>query len=224
MAILSKKEQQVLDSQREIAWLKRQIKQYEEENQAEEAVIPESATLENVQDSLNVYREHVNKMKSELDVYVQYNKSKEEATKAVDEQHFTLDALYPAPSDHHKMKVKKATEDLINKRDKMTTQILKLLEEYNQHKLELTQLQKDIIQQHITNRQLLKDIHTLKENPTTETEGPLADLRQSIKEQKDYISTIRGVLNGLILESGVDWMNDEHLFSVITRIGEPIQQ
>ncbi|CAO3652068.1 unnamed protein product [Mucor hiemalis] len=111
MSILSKKEQQVLDSQREIAWLKRQIKQFEEENQAEEAVIPNSATLENVQDSLNVYREHVNKMKSELNVYVQYNKSKEEATKAVDEQHFTLNALYPAPSNHHNMKLKKATED-----------------------------------------------------------------------------------------------------------------
>ncbi|CAO3652072.1 unnamed protein product [Mucor hiemalis] len=101
---------------------------------------------------------------------------------------------------------------------------MRLLEEYNQHKVDLTQVQKEIIQQHIANRQLLKDIQTLKQKPANETAGPLSDMRQSIKEQKDYISTIHGVLNGLILESGVDWINDEHLFSVITRIGEPLQQ
>lgn len=179
MSILSSKEKQVLDSQREIEWLKRKIQQLTEEDCSEEVSIPDSATKENVQDSLSIYKDHVNKMKSELDVYIQYNKSKEEAIKVINEQHHTIDALYPEPSNHHEMKKKKLIEDYINQRDKLVTECLNLLQEYNVHKIELTQIQKEIIQQHLTNREALTKIKSFKQSPSPEIALPLLEVQRS---------------------------------------------
>ena len=174
---LSNKEKRVLESHREILWLKRQIKQLQYEENAEEISIPESATLENVLDSLNIYKDHINKMKVELDNHVQQNTTKNEAIRVVDEHNQVMEALYPEPTDHQARQLKQRTEDCIHRRDRLVSQFLRLVEEYNTHNVELTQIQREVIQRHRTNRQIMNDIITIT-NRAGEDSTPVQELQR----------------------------------------------
>lgn len=178
--VLSSKEKQVLDSQRELLWLKRQIHQYEEEDKAEKAVIPEEASRADIIDTMPLYRAHINEMRGELDILTQYNNSKETLLEALNESHYAIKALYPERSDHHDMEIKKLTQDLIDQRDELVLQFFLVQKELEARKNELTKLQHQVLQQHETNRGHMEKIKELKEiqlDPARR--GQVEELKQS---------------------------------------------
>lgn len=163
MSILSKKEQKVLDSHREILWLKRQIEHYEKEDQFEVQEIPEDVDEKSIKDGILTYRKHINEMKIQLDLATLRNKKREEIAKAIDEHYFTLKAIYPERAGHSEMEIKRITEQHVNNRDKLVSEFMHVLEELNEKKLELTKVQGDIIKQHLANRQVMQRVDDLQQ-------------------------------------------------------------
>lgn len=163
MSILSKKEQKVLDSHREILWLKRQIGQLEQEDKFETQDIPEDTDQESIKEGINTYRSHINDMRVQLDLATLRNSKREEILKAIDEHYFTIKALYPERIGHHELEIKKTTEQYVNKRDELVTEFMNVLDALKEQKLELTQIQGDIIKQHLVNRQVMKRVTDLEQ-------------------------------------------------------------
>ncbi|KAK4513113.1 uncharacterized protein ATC70_012907 [Mucor velutinosus] len=224
---ITRKEKQLLDSQREIQWIKRQIEQIEQEEranrEAHKYVIPQDATEEHVEESIQETKAKIDELKSEYDMLCQFNKSKEALAKAVNHQHFTLEALYPKLSDHESMEVKKATEEQINARDEHVVQFMKTLKQLNKKKKELTEIQQKIMRQHEKNKDISAKVETLRSNKRKQNVNPEAtELLQAMNAKRDQISLIRGVLNGIILESGIAWDEDERWLNTMLRIGDTL--
>ncbi|KAL0137180.1 hypothetical protein V8B55DRAFT_1546146 [Mucor lusitanicus] len=224
---ITRKEKQLLDSQREIEWIKRQIEQIEQEERANQEahkyVIPQDATEEHVTESIQETKAKIDELKSEYDMLCQFNKSKEALAKAVDHQHFTLSALYPRQSDHESMEIKKATEEQINTRDEHVVQFMKTLKKLNKRQKELTEIQQKIMRQHEKNKDISAKVDTLRSNKRKQNANPEAtELLQAMNAKRDQISLIRGVLNGIILESGIAWDEDERWLNTMLRIGETL--
>ncbi|GAN03883.1 hypothetical protein MAM1_0050c03339 [Mucor ambiguus] len=175
---ITRKEKQLLDSQREIQWIKRQIEQIEQEERANQEAhkyaIPEDATEEHVEESIQETKAKIDELKSEYDMLCQFNKSKEALAKAVDHQYFTLEALYPKPSDHESMEIKRATEEQINTRDEYVVQFMKTLKQLNRKKKELTEIQQKIMRQHEKNKDISTKVETLRSNRRKQNANPEA--------------------------------------------------
>ncbi|KAL7336272.1 hypothetical protein PS15p_201628 [Mucor circinelloides] len=224
---ITKKEKQILDSHREILWIKRQIEQIEQEEtanrEAHKYVIPDDATEEHVQESIRDTKAKIDELKSEYDMLCQFNRSKEALAKSVNHQHFTLEALYPKISDHDAMEIKRATEEQINTRDEHIVQFMKTLKLLNKKKTELTEIQQKIMRQHEKNKDISSKVDALRSNRQTQHANPEAtELLQAMNAKRDQISLIRGVLNGIILESGIAWDEDERWFNTMLRIGDTL--
>ncbi|KAL9553103.1 hypothetical protein MBANPS3_003446 [Mucor bainieri] len=224
---ITKKEKQLLDSQREIQWIKRQIEQIEQEERANEEahkyVIPDDATEEHVEESIQETRAKIDELKSEYDMLCQFNKSKEALVKAINHQHFTLEALYPKPSDHQSMEIKRATDEQINTRDDYVVQFMKTLKKINKKQRELTEIQQKIIRQHEENRDISTKVETWRSNKRKQNVNPEAtELMQAMNAKRDQIALVRGVLNGIILESGIAWDEDERWLNTMLRIGNTL--
>ncbi|KAI9247079.1 hypothetical protein EDC94DRAFT_366797 [Helicostylum pulchrum] len=196
MGILTNKEKEVLAGHREILWLKRQIEQLEKEDEFVEPEIAEEADEENIKNGVKMYRSHINSMRVQLDLATLRNKNKEEIAKAIDEHYFTIKSLYTEPSDPLDRQIKKVTNDSIDQRDELVSRFMRALKELNENELELTNLQQETIKRHLENREILRRTFLLQEEidsiPITERTSELHEL---VKEQKNYIATIRGVLS-----------------------------
>lgn len=180
MSTLSKKEQQILDSHREIIWLKRQIEQYEKENTFQIQEIPEDTDSESIKEGIQTYRKHINAMRVQLGLATLRNKKRQEIAKAIDEHYFTTKALYPERTGHYELKSKKMTESQVNKRDDLVTEFMTLLNEFNQQESELTQLQGDIIKQHLMNRQIMDRITKLEQEQDMDLPDHSDDLHKAL--------------------------------------------
>lgn len=93
--VLTNKEKQVLASQREIEWLRRQIDQY----QSALAPAPTESNDDAEQDLCNT----IDRLRAELDVMTQFNLSRKCMTRNLDASYHTLNTLYAGPSDHDSM-------------------------------------------------------------------------------------------------------------------------
>lgn len=175
---ITRKEKQLLDSQREIQWIKRQIEAAEQEERANQEahkyVIPDGATEEHVEESIQDTKAKIDELKSEYDMLCQFNKSKEALAKAVNYQYFTLEALYPRQSDHESMEIKKATEKQINTRDEYVVQFMKTLKQINKKKKELTEIQQKIMRQHEKNKDTFTKVETWRSNKRKQNANPEA--------------------------------------------------
>jgi DNA repair exonuclease SbcCD ATPase subunit len=158
MNSITDKEKQILNSHREILWLKRQIERYEQDDKTltdfEESTIPETATDAHVEDSIEQFKQHIDRMRTNFDMVCQFNQTKDVVAKTLQNQHFTLQALYPERSDHHNMELKKVTEERINERDELASKFVALLHNLNKKKAALVQVQRNIMRQHQLNREL----------------------------------------------------------------------
>ena len=107
--LLTPKEKQVLDSQREIDWLKRQIEEYEQA--LEPAPEPDTmlSTVRNMEgdqensnpvDTIELHKDVIDELREKLDVMTQFNLSKNSLTQAIDASHNVLKAFYPGNVDH----------------------------------------------------------------------------------------------------------------------------
>ncbi|KAG2200282.1 hypothetical protein INT47_000275 [Mucor saturninus] len=223
MSILSKKEQQVLDSQREILWLKRQVEQLEKEDNFKIQEIPEGTDENKIKEGIKTYRTHVNEMKVQLDLVTLRNKKREGVAKAYDEHYFTLKALYPDRVGHTELEIKKKTEQLVNRRDELVSESLRVLEEIKEKQLGLTKIRGDVIKHHMENRDVMQRVNDLKQVVEgTGVSESTALLHRQIREQKNYIATLRAAISGLIMESDIDWVKDPKAFSIMTKAGEDL--
>jgi hypothetical protein len=164
---LTDKEKQILNSHREILWLKRQIQRYEQEDktlsECRASTIPEAATDAHVEESIEQFQQHIDTMRTNFDMVSQFNQTKDMITKTLHSQHFILQALYPERSDHQDMELKKSTEQRVNERDDMAAECVELLRQLNKKKTALIQVQRDIMKQHQLNRALTAKLDEMKE-------------------------------------------------------------
>ncbi|KAI8997720.1 hypothetical protein BDB01DRAFT_714207 [Pilobolus umbonatus] len=161
---LTNKEKKIVDSEREILWLKRQIEQYETEStpDKDDIHIPAVATSEHVEESVNIYRTHINSVRLQLDILSQFNLTKDELTKNIDYQHFTVESLYPKQSAFSDTDRIQWIQDKIKERDELVVEFMNILNDLNQKKLQLNNVQKSIIDQHIVNREIVTRINESK--------------------------------------------------------------
>ncbi|PHZ11842.1 uncharacterized protein RHIMIDRAFT_238498 [Rhizopus microsporus ATCC 52813] len=217
MSSLTEKEKQILNSHREILWLQRQIEEYEQETEGE-IDLAEIAT-EELSDQVDQYNNHISTLRSQLDSLVQMNEIKERLLVNMDAHYFSVKALYPKLSNHHSNALKKSTEEKINQRDARVVEFMKLLQEFSAKKNELIQIQRKLIQQHIKNKEISKEIQELKEHEISQVQDNHEQLSQGITEAINQLLTVRGVLLGLILESDIDWEGDDRWRETVLRIG-----
>lgn len=167
MSSITDKEKKILNSQREILWLKRQIERYEQDDKTrieyKKSTIPETATDAHVEESIEQFKSHIDSMRTNLDMVYQFNQTKDVVSKSLNNQHFTLQALYPERSDHHDMELRKLTEERINTRDKMVSEFIVLLRRLNKKKIALVQVQRQIVKQHELNRELTRTVRELQQ-------------------------------------------------------------
>ncbi|KAI8388633.1 uncharacterized protein BYT42DRAFT_611655 [Radiomyces spectabilis] len=226
--ILSEKEQLVLDSEREIDWLKRQLQRYE--NVAEAKSLEHDVrrlTLDEVTENLERYKERLNTLRTQLDVITQFNLGKDALTRSLDGSHQVLSALYPPDSAPDTLKQAGLVEKQIEERDELLVRFMQTFESLREVKANLVNTQRQIIECHRANRQLMASIEEQNVSQSEiivdmhddlAAENPEA-LTERIREMQNRFEIARNVLIGLILESNIDWVNDERWLSVMLRIG-----
>ncbi|CEP10375.1 hypothetical protein [Parasitella parasitica] len=227
---ITQKEKQLIDSHREILWLKRQIEKLEQEEKADveldKYVIPPDATENHIEESILETKHKLDQLKNNYDMLCQFNRSKEALAKSVDNQYFTVEALYPKVADHHTMAIKKATEEQINKRDMYVVQFMEIMAELNKNKVQLTEIQQKIIRQHEKNAQVSAKVDDLKSNESKRNVNPEAmELLQAMNAKRTQILLVLIDMfkhKGIMLESGIAWDEDERWLNTMLRIGETL--
>ncbi|KAI7887245.1 uncharacterized protein EV154DRAFT_567388 [Mucor mucedo] len=73
------------------------------------------------------------------------------------------------------------------------------------------------------NRDVMQRVNDLKQVvESTGVSESTALLHRQIREQKNYIATLRAAISGLIMESDIDWVKDPKAFSIMTKAGEDL--
>ncbi|KAI9254453.1 hypothetical protein BDA99DRAFT_518447 [Phascolomyces articulosus] len=234
--LLTPKEKQVLDSQREIDWLKRQIQQYEQalEPAPEMETMLSAGRLEDLEnlDPIESNKDVIDELREKLDVMTQFNLSKDALTEAIDATHNVLKSLYPGQVDHDSFERSRAVKIIIEERDNLTSLFLTGLEQLRKVKNELAQTQARIIESHQENRELVQSIRDIKEQIAQDLDeqrsrderdimdSQISDQTDRISDYKYRLEIARNVLMGIILESGIEWTTDDHYLQVMQEIGD----
>ncbi|KAI9491858.1 hypothetical protein BDB00DRAFT_467870 [Zychaea mexicana] len=169
--LLTPKEKQVLDSQREIDWLKRQIQQYEQKLDSSpdlESMLSLKPSEED--NTIESHKETIDELREKLDVMTQFNLSKDSLTNAVDASHNVLRSLYRGLVDHDSFERSRAVKVKIDERDELTSLFLTGYEQLRKAKNELALTQAKIIDCHQENRELMQTLRDLKEQAMQEME------------------------------------------------------
>ena len=139
---------------------------------------------------------------------------------------------------------------MINQRDLLVSEFLKSHQELLSVQYELTELKQAVIGlfcifycktiiicdtkililifhlvRHKENRILMKKINELTFKPryeNLENNEIILQLKRNLMNVRAKREIVRNVLQGLILESGVDWADDEHLLKLMLVIGEEL--
>ncbi|KAI9279862.1 hypothetical protein BY458DRAFT_532028 [Sporodiniella umbellata] len=189
MSHITEKEKRILNSHREILWLQRQIEEYEQEADPD-LELPETVTSENISGHLSQYYEHLSILQSDLNTLSQRLQIKNKLVSYSDAQYCTLKALYPRGQS-----VDPLIEQLIETRDAKAVEFLKLLRTYTTLKSKLTQVQADLIKQHVNNQRVHKEIQELKHKDISQVEVDDHPLSQTISETINRLAIVRGVFS-----------------------------
>ncbi|SAL95295.1 hypothetical protein [Absidia glauca] len=241
--LLSKKEQHILDSQMEIEWLQRQIEQRKQGFDSFAANKENVAQLTDKQvlDELAIYSEKVEHTRVDMDIMSQYNLCKDRIVTNVDDNHYTLNALYPhlKPQSYGFDSEKiQQIQSLVMQRDKLAVEEMQLLEELDNIENQTMRLHTQIIEHHQDNQQLGADLATAKEQQQQEQrQEPASQWRNTetasvvssqatgdfnvdkLRDIQNRLETSKNILMGLILESGIDWASDSKWSRVMLFIG-----
>ncbi|CDS10440.1 hypothetical protein LRAMOSA03116 [Lichtheimia ramosa] len=137
--VLTNKEKQVLASQREIEWLRRQIDQY----QSALAPAPTESNDDAEQDLCNT----IDRLRAELDVMTQFNLSRKCMTRNLDASYHTLNTLYAGPSDHDSMERRRLVTEKLQERDELTVVILRIVDQLKKARVQLAKTQAKVMEQ-----------------------------------------------------------------------------
>ncbi|PKC07590.1 hypothetical protein RhiirA5_479526 [Rhizophagus irregularis] len=132
-------------------------------------------------------------------------------------------------SEGNKTSYESCLNEMINHRDILVSGFLKSHQELLGIQYELTNLKKAVIVRHIENRILMRQINEITSKPMTKyyessgnNQAEILQLKINLTNARSKREIVRNVLQGLILESGVEWANDEHLLKLMLVIGEEI--
>lgn len=192
--VLTNKEKQVLASQREIEWLRRQIDQYK----SALAPAPTESNDDAEQDLCNT----IDRLRAELDVMTQFNLSRKCMTRNLDASYHTLNTLYAGPSDHDSMERRygyrsnvdmdtqpthrRLVTEKLEERDELTVVILRIVDQLKKARVQLAKTQAKVmgkpsaiswsplmidscaLDSHLTNRHLTESIQRTRERQLEE--------------------------------------------------------
>ncbi|KAI9022308.1 hypothetical protein CLU79DRAFT_752143 [Phycomyces nitens] len=202
--LLTLKERQILDSQREIDWLKRQIEKYE--NDLETPAAPTSTESHDVNEDLVRYKSRVEELRSQVNAFSQFNLGKNHIVQNLEASYFTRQALYPDSSDHAKIMQSQPIQAAIDKRDALVVEFLKAFEELRLVKDQLAALERQVLVLHQENRQQMESIEmitmpltgpigTTDMSSQLSSEGSQARTRQDgLKDMQYQLEVTRNVL------------------------------
>ncbi|CAG8610361.1 10306_t:CDS:2, partial [Cetraspora pellucida] len=109
-------------------------------------------------------------------------------------------------------------KDMISERDRLVSEILKSHQELLKAQTELIELQQAVI----NNRQLMKQIHdkrtSFSDNSDSQDTRMIQRTKKDLADIRGKREVVRNVLQGLILESGVDWAEDEYLLNLLLMV------
>ncbi|KAF7728423.1 hypothetical protein EC973_006101 [Apophysomyces ossiformis] len=236
---LTKKERQVLDSQREIDWLQRKIQQYEQALASPSSPSLPSSSSSSLRSSLPDipteedllhYKSRVDGLRNQLDVIAQFNLSKDCMTRNLDASHFARCALYPIDADYNQLQRSQQVEDAIHERDALVTEFMQQLDQLQKLKIKLANTQRQITETHLENRQLMISLQQTNEGDMNDRTSSVSltssqdpdGLAERVHEMRDRLEIARNVLIGLILESNIDYIEDDYLSSVMQRLGNEL--
>ncbi|KAI7879471.1 hypothetical protein K492DRAFT_208248 [Lichtheimia hyalospora FSU 10163] len=218
-AVLTNKEKQVLDSQREIEWLRRQIDQY----QRALATEPSESDNHTEHDLCNT----IDRLRAELDVMTQFNLSRKCLTRNLDASYHTLNTLFSGPSDHDSMERRRLVTERLQERDELTVLILRIVDQLKKARVQLTKTQAKVMDTHIINRQLVQAIQRVRNQRSEGIAREASQITVRPEVMDDMVNRLeiaRNVLMGLMLESGIDWANDERWLQVMLKLGDQVEE
>ncbi|KAJ1953727.1 hypothetical protein IWQ62_005923, partial [Dispira parvispora] len=116
---------------------------------------------------------------------------------------------------------------LAQRRAYLTSQLAQLLQEQSQLQRERVELQTSILEKQARNRQLMAQIDQCKRDHESRTaQGDpklrvrLETLSKELDREMSRQEVTRNVLQGLILESGINWAQDKSLCKTMKLLGE----
>ncbi|KAL0079758.1 hypothetical protein J3Q64DRAFT_1254282 [Phycomyces blakesleeanus] len=203
--ILTSKERQILNSQREIDWLQRQIQKYEKDF---ETPAPSTSNVSHdVNEDLVRYKARVDELRSEVSAFSQFNLGKNHIVQNLEASHFTRQALYPDSSDHARLMQSQPVQVAIDKRDALVVEFMKEFEELRAIKEQLSVVERQVLALHQENRQQMESIEMVTGIPLTgpigssdmssqlSSEGSQGRMRQDgLKDMQYHLEVTRNVL------------------------------
>ncbi|CAG8638327.1 6679_t:CDS:2, partial [Acaulospora morrowiae] len=163
-------------------------------------------------------KEEIKKKEKELALLRTKNMLKDKAIGSVEIGRAILSSLYPPNSGSHISCLTK----LVNERDSLVSEFLTSHQELLKARTELAKLQQSVIMCHNDNRELMRRIKNVRSQSSVSTSADLNRLQRDLSEAEAKLEVTKNVLQGLILESGVNWVADEHLLKLMLNIGKEI--
>ncbi|KAJ1979448.1 hypothetical protein H4R33_005710 [Dimargaris cristalligena] len=117
-------------------------------------------------------------------------------------------------------------QETLHQRDKLSRELAVAMQDLAAVNDERQAIQQSLIAQHSKNRELMAKVQSIKGSsrssatPSRTTASELRKLDSEHSKLTSQLEVIRNVLQGLILESGLDWAEDKTLQDIIMMLGE----
>ncbi|RHZ89693.1 hypothetical protein Glove_12g39 [Diversispora epigaea] len=158
-------------------------------------------------------KERINLKKKELLNLKAINIVKDKAIESIEIGRVIINSLYPKESE---LSLQNSQfNELLNTRDSFVSEFLKSHQELLKVQAEMTKLQQAVIVRQHDNRELTKKIKKINQSSIG-----LNSMQSDVSNTKAKIAIVKNVLQGLILESGINWVEDEYLLKLMLKIGD----
>ncbi|CAO3612119.1 unnamed protein product [Cunninghamella blakesleeana] len=249
ISLISKKEQQIIDNQIEIDWLKQQIQQKKKmlathtDSTTTVAETIKNLTDEQVNEEISTFTDRLAEIRIRMDIMTQFNLNKIRIKEVLENGHFTLDTLYPLNLlDDIQQSKRDQMELLIKERDDLIMEVMAIQQQLKDIQIKTARLQAHIVEGHQENKSLMEifervKLESKKPSNSTSYSGPfpesiLSDKMsvsssqftndrsiEKLNEIKNRLEIARNVLMGIILESNIDWAGSRKWSKVMMHIG-----
>ncbi|KAF9098968.1 hypothetical protein BGX23_004503 [Mortierella sp. AD031] len=218
--LISILEAQVLQLADHEAWLDAQIRELELaiDNDAT-APVEENHTAEEVKNALE---QRIDLLKEELAVAAALDTIRTRVLSSAHSYHVVLRSLFKSDYDQDEMILSEA----IQRRDEAVSEYLHIHKDLQVIRHDLAAAQVQVLDLQDENRKLAQELAqetvAIKESATSQDATSNRRMAQRIEEELKTITikynVVSNVLQGLLLESEVDWSNDPHYLDVMLKL------
>ncbi|CAO3590101.1 unnamed protein product [Absidia cylindrospora] len=158
--------------------------------------------------------------------------SKDQIGINLDDNHYSVEALYPQHKDDFRDAEALQIQDFLVKRDKLVVEEMQLLDQLDKVQNKVAQLHSQTIRKYQENQQLWMSLEAIQQRVERQAaQQPVAQSQSQAHSVSTQYSTERlhdvlnrleiakNVLMGLILESNIDWASDRKWSRVMVLIG-----